>query len=125
MPVLGNVKSHIMGLTIMAAGMSVAQGAVISEQPGVAGVGVVSSELTPGPGQISVPVPVLSPNFQVRPLEARGEGHVRIAALSYEPADLITSVSVPGILSQDDIALYQEIYELQEVGNWAEADLLK
>ena len=125
MPILGNVKSHIMGLTIMAAGMSVAQGAVISEQPGVAGVGVVSSELTPGPGQISGPVPVLSPNLQVRPLEARGEGHVRIAALSYEPADLITSVSVPGILSQDDIALYQAIYELQEVGNWAEADLLK
>ena len=47
-----------------------------------------------------------------------------MAALSYEPSDLFTSVDVPKILSDTDVGLYRKIFQLQQDGEWSDADIL-
>ena len=47
---------------------------------------------------------------------------LRLAALSYEPEGLYVADGLPKILSESDRILYREIFELQELGMWGEAD---
>ena len=85
----------LVGLTLIAFGLAPAYGAVVSEPPGPAIVGVVSSESSPGANAVGVydidrVLGIVTEGARV-PFELGDD--VRVAALSYEPSDLITSVS--------------------------------
>ncbi len=122
-----NFRTCFAGFVFLVIGTCAARGAVISESPiGSEVIGIVSSELSPGPG-----VGVAGPNTRLISSalsEDQGnfssEEHVRVAALSYEPSDLVTSVHLPRILSEKDIERYRRIHQLQVEGNWSGADVL-
>ncbi|HIB18795.1 MAG TPA: lytic transglycosylase domain-containing protein [Alphaproteobacteria bacterium] len=126
MPIPVKYQRCLVGLTLVAFGFDPACGAVVSEPPGRVIVGVVSSESSPGANAVGVRdidrvLGIVTEGARA-PFEIR-DG-VRVAALSYEPSDLITSVDVPKILSDVDIDLYQEIHQLQQAGKWSDADVL-
>ena len=87
---------------------------------------MVSSELSPGENA-NVDGGV-SPDFGIVSDRDKGAfkigARVRVAALSYEPSDLVTSVDIPEILSDLDAGLYRMIFRLQEAGEWSDADVL-
>ena len=116
----------LFGVTLVAFGFDTAFGAVMSEPTGADVVGVVSSELSPGENA-NVDGGV-SPDFGIVADRDTGSfnvgARVRVAALSYEPSDLFTSVDVPKILSDMDTGLYRKIFHLQQDGEWLDADVL-
>ena len=119
-------QRSLVGLTLIAFGLAPAYGAVVSEPPGPAIVGVVSSESSPGANTVGAHdidrvLGIVTEGARV-PFELGDD--VRVAALSYEPSDLITSVDVPKILSDADIDLYRKIHQLQQAGKWSDADVL-
>ena len=116
----------LFGVTLFAFGFDTAFGAVMSDPGGADVVGVVSSELSPGENA-NVDGGV-SPDFGIVTDRDTGSfkigARVRVAALSYEPSDLFTSVDVPNILSDMDAGLYRKIFQLQRDGEWSDANVL-
>ena len=119
-------QRFLLGVTVFVFGFDTAFGAVMSEPAGADVVGVVSSELSPGENA-NVDGGV-SPDFGIVSDRDKGAfkigARVRVAALSYEPSDLVTSVDIPEILSDLDAGLYRKFFRLQEAGVWSVADVL-
>ena len=124
MPVSFSIRRSLLSVALLMSGGDWALGAAVSEPPGQV-VGVVSSELSPGTNVIAGRELVRGTGASNKtriPFES-GD-HVRVAALSYEPYDLVLSVDVPRVLSDVDVKLYREIDELQQSGQWSAADAL-